>query len=105
MPWETEAVERVDPPCETCRPDLRPDNAPAMEVWSRCGDEWITVGESGMKIAISGPSIESSLNITKIFDADSRQIIFDQIKLISRAVAKASNEERMKAREEQLNEA
>ena len=103
MPWETEAVKKVDPPCETCRPELRPDNAPAMEVWSRCGDEWITIGESGMRITIPGPSIESALNITGINDPVMRRVIFDQVKLVSRSVAKAMNEERMKAMEDRRN--
>ena len=53
-----------------------------------------------MRIAISGPSIESSMNVTGISKPRDRQTIFDQIKLISRAVAKAMNEETIRGREE-----
>ena len=101
MPWEeVEPIEQIGPPCETCRPDLYPENVLAMEVFSRCGDEWITAGEIGMKIAISGPSIESAMNVTGVSKPRDRQVIFDQVKLISRAVAKAIHEETMKGRKE-----
>lgn len=103
MPWEAGPVEQIHPPCETCKPSLHPENALAIEVFSRCGDEWITAGESGMRIAISGPSIESSMNVTGISKPRDRQTIFDQIKLISRAVAKAMNEETVRGREEGAN--
>jgi hypothetical protein len=66
-----------------------------MEVWDRCGDEWITAGANGIKIAISGPSIEAAMNVTGIRGEQARAGMFDKIKMVSRAVAGELFQERM----------
>ena len=76
-----------------------PENIPAIQVWERCGDEWITAGMDGTRIAISGPSIETALNITQIFETRDRAVIFDQIKTISRTIAKELIKESEKGKE------
>lgn len=79
----------MEPPCETCKPEeLFEENISAIQVFDRCGDEWITEGMEGTRIAISGPSIEAAMNVTGIFDQHERARVFDQVKTISRAVAK-----------------
>ena len=74
------------------------ENILALRVYDRCGDEWITAGMDGVLMSIPGTSIESAMNVTGIFDQRERARVFDQVKLISRAVAKASRIEREKAR-------
>jgi hypothetical protein len=70
-----------------------------MAVFDRCGDEWITAGMEGIRIAIPGPSIETAMNITGITGADEREKVFDQVKMISRVIASELMKEREKNRE------
>lgn len=74
------------------------ENVKALTVYDRCGDEWMTAGMDGVLMSIAGPSIESAMNVTGIFDQQERARVYDQVKLISRAVARASRLEREKAR-------
>lgn len=73
-----------------------PENLSALQVYDRCGDEWITVGEAGVIVALPSPSIESAMNITGITDLKERRRVYDQVKRISREVAKESFREREK---------
>jgi hypothetical protein len=99
LPFEKGEVIQLLPPCETCKPeDLHPDNFTAMEVLDRCGDEWITAGMEGIQIAISGPSIETAMNISGIFDQMERTRIFDQVKMASRKIAIELIKERNKGK-------
>lgn len=59
----------------------------AMQVWGRCGDEWITAGMDGTMIAISSPSVESVMNLMGISDPQQRLMIYDRVKMISRVIA------------------
>jgi hypothetical protein len=88
--------EKKHPPCATCRPRLDPANRLAVEVYGRCSDEWLTAGMSGVRLAISGPSIEAALNASQICDLDDRSIIFDQVKTISRVIVAELNAEAAK---------
>ena len=71
-----------------------------MEVFSRCNDEWITAGMDGIRIALSGPSIETAMNILGILDQPERMNIFDKIKIISRVIVKELIQERIKSQRE-----
>jgi hypothetical protein len=70
-----------------------------MEVYDRCGDEWITAGMDGLKLTISGPSIESAMNVTGITGQNERAETYDKVKLISRNVAQELAKEREKQQE------
>jgi len=100
MPWEKKEPEKVEPPCETCRVDLMLENLDAAKVFNRCSDEWLTAGMDGARLAIPGPSIESAMNATKIFDQDRRTEVYDAVKIMSRAAANAMAEERERRRRE-----
>jgi hypothetical protein len=98
--FEKVAPPKKSPPCATCRPPLMRENAPAFEVWDRCGDEWITAGYDGAPIAIAGPSIEAALNISGVTDPDERAYLFDQVKTISRVVVSELAQDRERKRVE-----
>lgn len=88
-----------DPPCETCKPEpLMQENIPALMVYDRCGDEWITAGMDGVILALPSTSIESAMNITGILEPLERQRVYDKVKMISRAIVRESRIEREKAR-------
>jgi len=87
----------LEPPCETCKPDdLFEENYKAMQVFERCGDEWMTAGMEGDLMAIPGTSIESALNVSGIIDQRERAIVFDQVKMISRAIVREAEKEKAK---------
>jgi len=76
------------------------ENAPALAVYDRCGDEWIHAGEEGAIMALPSPSIESAMNITGILEPLERQRVYDKVKMISRAIVSESRIAREKARAE-----
>ena len=49
-------------------------------------------------VALPSSAIESAMNITGIMGLEKRQRIYDQVKMISRAIVKESRIEREKAR-------
>lgn len=71
-----------------------------MKVYDYCGDEWITSGMNGEIIALPSSSIESVMNIIGITGLEKRQKVYDQVKMISRAIVKESRIEREKIRAE-----
>jgi len=97
LPFESGDVQNAEPPCNTCRPeDPFPENLTAFEVWGRCGDEWITAGMDGIRIAIPSQSIEAAMNITGLWDKRERQEVYDRVKRISRVIVAEINKERAK---------
>ena len=100
MPWDTEVSEQTDSPCETCRVVLRPENKKIIDVWRRCADDWImSGGMESIQIGISGPAIETALNVSKIENGKDRKFIFDKVKKIGQILAKEISEERKKNRD------
>jgi hypothetical protein len=71
-----------------------PENYTIMEVFDRCGDEWITRGGDGAIMALPGASIREALDISDITDIEHRQRIFDKVKTVSRAIVKEAGIER-----------
>jgi hypothetical protein len=74
------------------------ENAPALAVYDRCGDEWIHAGQEAIITALPSPSIESAMTITGILEPWERQKVYDKVKMISRAVVRESMIAREKAR-------
>lgn len=74
---------------------MLPENYIIMEIFNRCGDEWIRVGYSGEIIALPSPSIESVMNIIGIGKEDKLKI-FDKVKMVSRIVSRELAIEREK---------
>lgn len=101
LPGERELPKKKEPPCETCKPaELMPENFAAMQIYDRCGDEWIRAGEEGAIMALPSQSIEAAMNLSGIFDQAERQRVYDQVKMLSRAVVVESAKEREKRRAE-----
>jgi hypothetical protein len=57
-------------------------------------------GMDGTQVAISGPSIEAAMNEIGIFDQRERAKVFDQVKMISRHIARELIKEREKEKKE-----
>jgi len=96
LPFEKGEIKGVGPPpCETCRPDdPYPENRQALEIFNLCGDEWIRAGMDGMIVALPSSSVESVMNILEITGKKRRMQIFNQVKMVSRAIVKEKAKER-----------
>lgn len=99
LPGEKGDIQLVAPPCDTCRPEpLLPCNQAAMDVFDRCGDDWIFSGNT--RVTIPAPSIETAMNIVGISDHRDRVVIFDRVKMIGRVLAGKMAEEAERQRAE-----
>ena len=67
-----------------------------MEVFDRCGDEWITAGMDGTRIALAGSSIEAAMNVSGIVDQRERTRTYDRVKTISRVIVGEFIKEKLK---------
>lgn len=79
------------PPCETCRPELLPANEASLAIYNRVADEWL-VGPGGELIGLPTPSIEAVLRLVRVPMAR-RLALLDEVKLLSRVVARAVNQD------------
>ena len=59
----------------------------------------MTGGMESSPTAISGPAIETALNITGVHDEQERRKIFDRVKRLGREISKEISAERNKQRE------
>ena len=80
------------PPCSECRVEILPENEPPMAVYDRLADEWL-VGPGGDLIGLPSQNIESAMRICRIRHSE-RKAVFDDVKLISRVIAREIHEER-----------
>lgn len=67
-----------------------------MRVFELCGDEWITAGMNGDRIAIAGPSIEAAMNALGIKEEQERLKVYSRVKMASRAIVQEIIKERAK---------
>ena len=72
-----------------------PENIQAYQVYARCSDDWVmSGGMESHRITISGPAIETAIRMTGgIKDKRKRLLIYDQVKMLGRAVAKEIQQE------------
>lgn len=90
-------VEKKDPPCGTCRPEILPDNDEAVSVYLRCSDQW-RVAPSGLRMGLEAGSVESVMRLMRVRE---RLECFDKVRLISSEVAGMLAQEAEKEREKQ----
>jgi hypothetical protein len=75
------------------------ENVLVMQVYDRCGDEWITNSSDGLIQALPGAAIREAMDITGVEDHE-RQKVFDRVKMLGRVVAQEARKEAGRHREE-----
>ena len=70
---------------------LLPANEPGLAIYNRVADEWL-VGPGGELVGLPSPNIEAVLRLARV-PAGQRLALLDEVKLISRLVARAVNGE------------
>jgi len=73
-------MQKIEPPCATCRPPLLIDNVPAVQLYGYCSDQWRR-GEDGRRMTIANSDIIAALDTMGIDDAE-RESVFAAVKQI-----------------------